>query len=108
MATIQISNNYVNTSPNVDELVYTAPTNKETVIEAITVANNSGVNASYSLYIKAISEPLQAIVKDKIVVWGRSDLAIGAVNHIIPIGGELRFESSAINSNYLTVTARQV
>lgn len=108
MAILQIVDNFVNTTADTVQTMYTAPQTAAVVIDAITVSNNSGVNASYSLYIKTSTGSLQPLVKDKIVVWGENDLAIGATNQVIPAGAALRVECSAIDSIYFTVTGREI
>lgn len=108
MTILQVADNFVNTSVDTIEDVYDAPATNGVVIESITAANNSSVNASYSLYIKTETGVLQPIIKHNIVVWGRSDLGIGAVNHLIPAGATLQVESSAINSIYFTITGREL
>jgi len=107
MATVQIVDNYSNTAPDTIEAAYTAPSTNGVVIESFTAANNSGVNASYKAYIVVggVEKPQRPF---KIVVWGEIDLGIGLVNQVIPAGGELKIESSAINSIYFTVTGREV
>jgi hypothetical protein len=108
MSTLQIADNFVNSIVDTVQTVYSAPQTGAVIIESITAANNSGVNASYSLYIKTSTGVLQPIIKDKIVVWGRSDLGIGAVNQAIPAGALLQVKCSAINSIYFTVTGREL
>lgn len=107
MATKQIINNYSNDVANAMQVAYTAPSTNGVVIESFTAANNSGVNASYKAYIVVggIEKPQ---IPFKIVTWGEIDLGIGLVNQVIPAGGELRFESSTINSIYFTITGREV
>jgi len=106
MATIQLSDNFVNNVVDTPEPAFTAGT-KGAVIEAFTAANNSAVNASYKAYIKTASGLLQPLRPFKIVVWGESDLGIGVVNQIIPAGAQLMVEASALNSIYFTVTGRE-
>tara|TARA_R110000772_G_scaffold240711_1_gene352961 strand:+ start:43 stop:372 length:330 start_codon:yes stop_codon:yes gene_type:complete len=107
MATKQIVDNFVNT---VIDTIQTAASasSKNSVIEAFTATNNSIINASYKAYIVTeggIEKPLRPF---KVVVWGEIDLGMGIVNQVIPAGGVLRVESSAINSIYFTVTGREV
>tara|TARA_R110000822_G_scaffold288904_1_gene410173 strand:- start:18 stop:344 length:327 start_codon:yes stop_codon:yes gene_type:complete len=108
MTSKQIVDNYVNTEVDVPESPYSAPVTTSVRIDAITAANNSSVNASYSLYIKTLTGALQPLIKNKIVVWGRSDLGIAAVNQVMPEGSELQFECSAINSIYFTVSGTEL
>ena len=108
MSVIQIVSNYAVPSIDVVTTVYTAPTTKNIVIESFTAANNSSVNASYKAYIVSAGGTVQPQRPFKPVVWGESDLGIGIVNQVIPAGGTLRVESSAINAIYFTVTAREV
>ena len=106
MATIQLSDNFVNNTVDTVEPIFTATT-KGIVIESFTAANNSVVNASYKAYIKTDAGLLQPQRPFKIVVWGKSDLGIGIVNQIIPAGAQLMVEASATDSIYFTVTGRE-
>lgn len=106
MATIQIADNFVNNDVDTVEPIFTAGT-KGIVIEAFTAVNNSVVNASYKAYIKTKDGDLFPLRPFKPVVWGESDLGIGAVNQIIPAGAQLMVEASALNSIYFTVTGRE-
>ncbi len=106
MASLQLSDNFVNNDVDTVEPIFTAGT-KGIVIESFTAANNSVVNASYKAYIKTPDGLLQPQRPFKIVVWGESDLGIGIVNQIIPAGAQLMVEASALNSIYFTVTGRE-
>ncbi len=108
MAVIQLSDNFVNTVIDTPETVYTSPTDKVTVIDSFTVANNSTVNASYKAYIVTSVGSLLPQIPFEIVVWGENNLGIGIVNQVIPAGGSLRVESSALSSLYFTVSGRTV
>lgn len=106
MTTKQVVDNFVNTTASI-EIAFTATT-FPVVIEAFTASNTSTVNAAYTCYLSSASGPLKAQIKDKVVVWGENDLGIGIVNQIIPVGGTLKIESTAINSIYFTVTGREI
>jgi hypothetical protein len=108
MTTKQIVSNFSNATVDLAEIVFTAPTASNVVIESFTAANNSGVNASYKAYIVSPSGVEQPQRPFKIVVWGEVDLGIGIINQVIPAGGTLKVESSAIDSIYFTVTGREV
>jgi hypothetical protein len=105
MATQQILSNFVNTVVDTPQTAFTA-TSSAVVIEAFTAANNSEINASYKAYIVTTTEQPQ--VPFQVVVWGEIDLGIGVVNQVIPLGAELKLESSALEAIYFTVTARSV
>jgi hypothetical protein len=107
MATNQIVANAVNLSVDTPETFFTAGLNG-VVIESFTATNNSSVNASYKAYIVASSGTQQPQIPFKVVVWGENDLGIGIVNQIIPPGGALRLECSALASIYFTVTGREI
>ena len=107
MATKQIVANAVNSSADTVETFFTAGVNG-VVIESFTATNNSAVNASYKAYIVASLGVQQPQVPFKVVVWGENDLGIGIVNQIIPPGGTLRLECSALASIYFTVTGREI
>jgi len=106
MATIQISDNFVNNAVDTPEPAATAGT-KGIVIESFTAVNNSIVNASYKAYIKTSSGLLKPLRPFKVIVWGESDLGIGVVNQIRPAGAQLMVEASALDSIYFTVTGRE-
>ena len=108
MAIIQIADNFVNTAVDTVELIYTASASEAVVIESFTAANNSIVNASYKAYIVSAAGPEFPQRPFKVVVWGENDLGIGIVNQVIPAGGQLKVESSALSSIYFTATGRQV
>lgn len=108
MTTKQIIDNFSNSIADTIQSPYAAPATKNVVIESFTAANNSGVNASYKAYIVSTLEKEFPQRPFKVVVWGEIDLGIGIVNQIIPAGGSLRLESSAIDSIYFTVTGREV
>ena len=108
MPTKQIVDNFLNTIVDTAQVAYTAPATKDTVIDVFTLTNNSAVNASYKAYIKSSTGVLSPIIPFKVVVWGENDLGIGAVNQVIPAGGTLQIESSALTSLYLTVSGREL
>lgn len=108
MAVIQLADNFVNTVTDTPETIYTSPSGLATVLDSFTVANNSIVNASYKAYIVTAGGDLFPQRPFKIVVWGENDLGIGIVNQVIPVGGSLRVESSALSSLYFTVSGRTV
>lgn len=105
--TLQIVDNYSNTLVDTVQVAYTAPSDKNVVIDSFTAANNSSVSANYTAYIKSNTGEEVPQIPYKIVVWGENDLGIGIVNQVIPAGGQLLFESSAIDSIYFTVSGRE-
>ena len=108
MATKQLIDNFLNSSVGTVEVAFTAPLRSSVAIDSFTVANNSNVNASYKAYIKSSTGILSPQVPFKVVVWGENDLGIGIVNQVIPAGGSLQVESSALDSLYFTVSGREV
>ena len=104
MASTQLIGNYTNTAIDTPEIAFSA--SRDTIIESFTAANTSSVNASYKAYIVPSGGDLQPQKPFQVVVWGENDLGIGIVNQVIPKGGVLRLESSALNSIYFTVTGR--
>ena len=108
MATKQLIDNFLNTIVDTAQVAYSAPATKDVVIDSFTVANNSVVNASYKAYIKSTAGVLSPIIPFKIVVWGENDLGIGIVNQVIPAGGSLQVESSALASLYVTASGREL
>lgn len=106
MATKQIVDNFKNTAINTVQTAFTATL--PVVIEAFTATNNSTVNASYKVYIVSASGVEVPIIPFKVIVWGKLDLGIGVNNQVIPTGGHLKVESSALDSIYFTVTGREV
>jgi hypothetical protein len=107
MATKQILSNAVNTIANSAQSLFTAGQNG-VVIESFTAANNSLVNASYKAYIVGQNLTQQPQIPFKIVTWGENDLGIGIINQIIPPGGTLKIECSALDSIYFTATGREI
>jgi len=111
MATpVNIVKNEPNTSVDTIQTFYTAPaTGSGVIIDAFTVSNTSAVNASYKAYIVPSGGTAANPQKPfQVVVWGEVDLGSGLVNQLIPPGGTLRMESSAINSIYFTVSGKEV
>ena len=107
---IQIVDNQTNATADTPDKVYTSPVlpSTGTVIDSFTAANTSSVNASYKAYIVNSSGlPVNPQRPFKIVVWGEIDLGSGLVGQVIPPGGSLQVEASAINSIYFTVSGRQ-
>ena len=107
MATKQITDNFSNTIANTIQAATTVSA-KNMVIESFTATNNSTVNASYKAYIVSADGIEQPIRPFKPIVWGELDLGIGIVNQVIPAGGLLKVESSAVDSIYFTVSGREV
>ncbi len=105
MASSQIVDNFVNTIIDTVQIAFTAGS-VAVSIESFTASNNSAVNASFKAYIKSPSGILSPQIPFQIVVWGENDLGIGIVNQVIPAGGTLQVESSALNSIYFTVSGR--
>jgi hypothetical protein len=103
----RLINNFVNTIANTIQTAYaTAATGDGTRIDSFTASNDSNVNAAYSVYINDGVNPVKAIIKDKIIVWGTNDLGIGLVNQVIPPDAVLQIESTAINSIYFTIAGQ--
>ena len=108
MATTQIVDNLTITTIDTPQVLYTAPIGQDVVIESFTASNTSTVNASYSAYIVSSTGAEKPQIPYKIVVWNENDLGIGIVNQIIPAGGALKIECSALTSIYFTVTGRAI
>ena len=108
MATLQIIDNLTISAVDTPQSLYTAPVGQDVVIEAFTASNTSTVNASYKVYIVSALGAEQPQIPFKVVVWGENDLGIGIVNQIIPAGGSLKVECSALASIYFTVTGREI
>jgi len=108
MAIKQLVDNFVNSQVDAAQVAFTAPATIAVTIDSFTAANNSQVNASYKAYIKTSTGVLSPQVPFKVVVWGENDLGIGIVNQVIPPGGSLQVESSALDSLYFTVSGREI
>ena len=108
MATIQITDNLTVTVIDTPQVVASAPVGQDIVIESFTASNTSLVTASYRAYIVSALGAEQPQIPFKVVVWGENDLGIGIVNQIIPAGGSLKVECSALASIYFTVTGREI
>ena len=108
MATKQLTGNFLNTIVDTVQIAFSAPADKDVVIDAFTVTNNSVVNASYKAYVKSSLGTLAPIIPFKIVVWGENDLGVGVVSQVIPAGGSLQVESSALLSLYFTASGREL
>ena len=109
MAASQLVDNFLNTFVDTPQKVGVVNLTNDFVIDAFTVTNNSTVNASYKAYIQTATGILTPIIPFTIKVWQTTpDVGIGIVNQVIPKGGSLLFESSALESVYLTVSGRAV
>ena len=108
MATIQIVANLTVRVLDTPQVLYIAPAGQDVVIESFTASNTSTVNANYTAYIQSSFGATQPQIPYKIVVWNENDLGIGIVNQIIPAGGTLKVECSALTSIYFTVTGREI
>ena len=106
MASQQLVDNFLNTFVDTPQVAGTINTVNDIAIDSFTVTNNSAVNASYKAYIKSSTGILSPIIPFTIVTWGENKLGIGIVNQVIPKGGSLQVESSALNSLYFTVSGR--
>ena len=108
MAVIQLVDNITITNIDTPEALFIAPDIRDVVIDSFTAANISGVNASYKAYIVSAGGDDNPQIPLQIVTWGENDLGIGIVNQVIPKGGSLKLEASALNSIYFTVSGRTV
>ena len=110
MANLLMVDNRASTLVDSPEIFYTSPaTGKGTVINAFTASNTSLINRDYQAYIVGVTGSATNPIRPfKIVVWGEVDLGTGIVNQIIPPGGTLRMESSAIDSIHWTVTGQEL
>ena len=108
MATKQLVDNFLNTIVDTAQIAFSAPSDKNVVIDVFTATNNSVVNASYKAYVKSSTGVLAPIIPFKIITWGENDNGIGIVNQVIPAGGSLQVESSALTSLYFTVSGREL
>lgn len=106
MAIAQIVDNLTVTIVDTPQTLYTAPAGQDVVIGSFTAANTSAVNASYKAYIVSSAGVEQPQIPFRVVVWGENDLGIGIVNQVIPRGGSLRVECSALDSIYFTATGK--
>ena len=107
MTVKQIADNFENSLVDIPQPAALAA-NKSIEVTAFTVANNSKINASYKAYIKSDVGTLTPIRPLKVVVWGEIDLGSGITGQVIPAGGQLLVESSALNSLYFTVSGNEV
>ena len=108
MATLQIIDSLTISAVDTPQTLYASPAGQDVVIESFTASNTSTVNASYKAYIVSSLGAEQPQIPFKVVVWGENDLGIGVVNQVIPGGGSLRLECSALDSIYFTVTGREI
>jgi hypothetical protein len=108
MASLQIVDNLTVSVVDTPQTLYTAPSGQDIVIGSFTASNTSTVNASYKAFIVSSLGAQQPQIPFRVVVWGDNDLGIGLVNQIIPGGGTLKIECSALDSIYFTVTGRVV
>ncbi len=110
MGNVVIVNSVANTAADTIEKFYDSPsTGGGTIVSAFTATNNTGINASYKAYIYDASESLLAAVMPlKVVVRNRFDLGSSVVNQLIPKGGSLRMEASALGSITFRVSGKEL
>ena len=102
-------NKGVNTIDDTPQSIYTSPaTGNGTIINAVTVANNSTSNKSYKAYIVSAGETaINPQRPFRIVIWADIDLATGIEGQTIPPGGSLQVEANAANAVYFTVSGKE-
>lgn len=105
MPTIQIVDNFSSSPVNTPQTAFTAT--KDTMILSFTASNVTGIDASYKAYIQSSDGNLRAQIPFKIVAKNNIDLGIGIVNQVIPSGGAILVESSALDSIFFTVSGSE-
>lgn len=105
-----IVENEANTVADTPEVFYTDDgTDNGTTIDAFTASNSGSSNGSYKAYIVGLGDsPVNPIIPFEIVTFGENELGVGIVNQLIPPGGTLQMESSAIDKIFFTVSGRKV
>ena len=100
MTDVVIVNSKTNGVANGIEQFYGSPTSGNgTIITAFSAINNSGINASYKAYIyDSTGAAVDPVIPLKIVVRNRFDVGPSITNQLIPNGGSLRMESSAVGA----------
>ena len=80
--------------------IYTAPSGgPDTIINALSVTNNSEASATYKAYIyDSVGVTAGAVSPQKIVVKDRFDSSPAIVNQAIKAGGTLRVENSTADA----------
>jgi hypothetical protein len=102
-------NNGVNTLADTPQVIYTSPElSNGTIINAVTVSNNSTSNKSYKAYIVNIGGTADnPQLPFRVVIWADIDLGTGIEGQVIPPGGTLQVETSAADSVYFTVSGKE-
>ena len=99
---------FVTALPNTIETMYNSPSGSDqlgTLIKAVTASNPTKINASYKMYIvNASGDTTKPEIPFKVVVRLKTDLSAPVINHVIPVGGSLRVETSAADSISFRVT----
>lgn len=103
----RLVNNFVNSIADTLQTVYSSDaTGGGTRIDSFTASNTGTVNSSYSVYIDDGINPVQPIIKNKIVVWGENDLGIGLINQVVPPSATIKVETTAIDRIYFTIAGQ--
>jgi aryl-phospho-beta-D-glucosidase BglC (GH1 family) len=105
----RLLNNFSNTIINTPQVAYASQaTGSGTRVDSFTASNTGNINAAYSVYINDNVNPVKAIIKNKIVVWGENDLGIGLINQVIPPSASLQIETTALDNIYFTVSGQNL
>ncbi len=92
------------------EVYYTSPTTGTgTLITAVTASNGTATDRNYKGYIVSSGGTATLPqVPTTVVNANKADLAEELAGQVIPTGGTLQFESSAIDSIAFTVSGRDL
>ena len=106
----QIVDTFQNTVANTAEVAFTSPiTSTGTLITAIVASNGTAVDRSYQAYIVSSGgSATNPQVPARTVVKKKTDVPPELAGQVIPAGGTLQFESSAISSITFTVSGRNL
>lgn len=106
MADIILVFNQSNSAVDTIQDFYTSPLDGAgTKIRAFTASNDTTSSKTYKGYIFSSSGALvSAIIPQTIVVRDRSDIGPTIIDQVIPAGGSLRMETSAIGGINFYVT----
>ena len=99
---------FLTSNPDTIEIMYTSPSGAGqggTLIKAVTASNITKINASYKMYIvNAAGDTSKPEIPFQVIVRLDADLAAPVINHVIPVGGSLRVETSAAGAISFRVT----
>jgi hypothetical protein len=91
--------------------VYTAPPSASAIIDAATVTNTSGSNATITLYLVppgATPSLSYVVYLNQLVLAGETFRLMGALGQVLAPGGSIHMQASADSTFMATISGREI